>query len=285
MVGGSPSIRAMQTSVDKREPPHPPHGHAHCDDRDKADQTPSETTPLVHSDARHKTRNAPSSYLGGLSTAKFWLVFSQILAVQFLCFFDTNVMVSAHPVITSHLGAAHLASWLSTSFTLTSTVSQPLLGRLSDALGRKPLFLGTLATLAAATLWCALAPSIESLIAARALCGLGAGGAMLMGSIAMGDMIPVEYAKQTLPPNGVVLITGKQVPKLLLVAYKHRGRPRLRLGCDVWRRHCRDDRLAMDVWCTDSAASDMPGGFVHGDPRQAGHAWGEGVASPGYERV
>ncbi|OJI99691.1 hypothetical protein ASPVEDRAFT_39068 [Aspergillus versicolor CBS 583.65] len=139
-----------------------------------------------------QTTRKPSPFLAGLSPARFWTIFSQILATQFICFFDTTIMASSHPAIMSYFGAAHSASWLSTAFMITSTVSQPFLGRLSDALGRKPLFLGTTAILSVATLWCSLATSIGSLIVARAVCGIGAGGTLLMGSIMMSDMIPVE---------------------------------------------------------------------------------------------
>ncbi|PHH71175.1 hypothetical protein CDD83_5248 [Cordyceps sp. RAO-2017] len=101
-------------------------------------------------------------------------------------------MASSHPVITSYFGAANSASWLSTAFLLTSTAFQPLLGRLSDAVGRKPLFLASLAVFALATAWCALAASIQSFIVARALCGLGAGGAVTLGSIITSDLVPIE---------------------------------------------------------------------------------------------
>jgi MFS family permease len=43
-----------------------------------------------------------------------------------------------------------------------------------------------------ATLWCALAGSMTSFIFARAVCGLGAGGMMTLGSIILSDMVPIE---------------------------------------------------------------------------------------------
>lgn len=43
-----------------------------------------------------------------------------------------------------------------------------------------------------ATLWCALAQSMTSFIAARAVCGLGAGGVMSMGAIIVSDLVPIE---------------------------------------------------------------------------------------------
>ncbi|KJK92941.1 hypothetical protein H633G_03317 [Metarhizium anisopliae BRIP 53284] len=161
---------------------------------------PSERSPLLRSRASVSglstssslTDSEPALFLNGTSPSHFWYIFSQILTVHFIGCFDGTIMASSHPVITSYFGAANSASWLSTAFLLTSTAFQPLLGRLSDAVGRKPLFLGSLAVFGLATLWCALADSIESFVAARAFCGLGAGGSMTVGSIITSDLVPIE---------------------------------------------------------------------------------------------
>jgi len=55
------------------------------------------------------------------------------------------------------------------------------MGRLSDTIGRRPLYLGGLALISATTAWCAFAQSIGSFIAARAFCGVGAAGVLAMG--------------------------------------------------------------------------------------------------------
>ncbi|KAK7964160.1 major facilitator superfamily transporter [Apiospora saccharicola] len=44
-------------------------------------------------------------------------------------------------VITSYFRSSNQASWLSTAFLLTSTAIQPVVGRLSDTIGRKPPYL------------------------------------------------------------------------------------------------------------------------------------------------
>ena len=43
-----------------------------------------------------------------------------------------------------------------------------------------------------ATAWCALAGSMTSFILARAVCGLGAGGMMSLGSIIISDLVPID---------------------------------------------------------------------------------------------
>jgi len=121
-----------------------------------------------------------SDFIGDMSKTRFWLIFGGILLQYFVAMFDSTLMASAHPVITSYFNSSNAASWLSTAFMLTSTSFNPLIGRVSDSIGRRPLYLFALTMFAVSTAWCALAQNIGSFIAARAFCGLGAGGVMAM---------------------------------------------------------------------------------------------------------
>lgn len=128
-----------------------------------------------------------------VTPTRFWLIFVGVLIGYLIGFFDSTLMASSHPVITSYFNAANTASWLSTAFLLTSTAFLPLFGRISDAFGRKPVYLFSIAMFFLTTAWCGTAQSIGSFIAARALCGLGAGGVFSMGQIISSDLVRIEY--------------------------------------------------------------------------------------------
>lgn len=126
------------------------------------------------------------------NSAKFWFIFACICWNEFMANFDATLMASSHPVVTSEFHASNSASWLSTSFLITSTAFMPMFAPLSDTIGRRPIVLSTSALLAIATAWCATAPDVGSFIAARALCGLGAGGTAAMGAVMVNDFVPIE---------------------------------------------------------------------------------------------
>jgi len=143
-------------------------------------------------DPKDLVRFKKNGKLEGVSDWQFRCVFGGIVLGYFITMFDSTLMASSHPVITSYFHASNSASWLSTAFLLTSTSLQPLMGRLSDTFGRKPLYVAGLLLLTATTAWCAFAGSIGSFIAARAFCGIGAAGMLSMGNVMTNDLVSIE---------------------------------------------------------------------------------------------
>ncbi|KAI5926663.1 MFS general substrate transporter [Camillea tinctor] len=158
---------------------------------EEEDSDRSSSLSAAASEEEEEDDDGPT-YLIDTDKRRFWIVFLGIMLTYFIACFDSTIMASSHPAITSHFQSSNRASWLSTAFLLTSTAFQPLVGRVSDALGRKRPYLVTMSILALATLWCALAQSMTSFILARAVCGIGAGGSMTLGSITISDLVPIE---------------------------------------------------------------------------------------------
>ncbi|NMP26253.1 multidrug effflux MFS transporter [Rahnella sp. SAP-1] len=111
------------------------------------------------------------------------MVLGSLAALGPLC---TDLYLPALPDLASELATTTATSQLSlTAGLLGLGAGQLIFGPLSDRLGRMRPLLFSLALLLAASIWCAVAPTIDQLIVARLLQGLaGAGGAVLSRAIA-----------------------------------------------------------------------------------------------------
>jgi EmrB/QacA subfamily drug resistance transporter len=86
-----------------------------------------------------------------------------------------TLVIPALPVLQRELGTSPgRATWLVTSFLVSSSVLTPIIGKLGDAHGKKRMLVLTLAVFGLASLGAACAWSLESLVAFRALQGVGA---------------------------------------------------------------------------------------------------------------
>ncbi|KAI8301868.1 hypothetical protein K4K61_008432 [Colletotrichum sp. SAR11_59] len=113
-----------------------------------------------------------------------------IMSNVFLYGFDGTITAATYAVISSEFDAANTASWLTTSYLVTSTAFQPLYGRFSDIFGRRVCFFVSSVTFGLGCLGCGLARDVLLLNCMRALTGFGGGGLMTMATIVNSDMIP-----------------------------------------------------------------------------------------------
>ncbi|KAF4979372.1 hypothetical protein FZEAL_4413 [Fusarium zealandicum] len=113
-----------------------------------------------------------------------------IMSNVFLYGLDSTITAATYAVISSEFGTANTASWLTTSYLITSTAFQPLYGRVSDIFGRRLCFFISTVTFAIGCLGCGVANNVVVLNCMRALSGFGGGGLMTMATIINSDMIP-----------------------------------------------------------------------------------------------
>jgi EmrB/QacA subfamily drug resistance transporter len=113
-----------------------------------------------------------------------WVLAATVLGSS-LAMLDATVVNVALERIGADLGAGFAGlQWTVNAYTLTLASFILLGGSLSDRLGRRRVFVVGVCWFAAASLLCGLAPNIETLIAARALQGVG-GALLTPGSLAI----------------------------------------------------------------------------------------------------
>lgn len=125
-------------------------------------------------------------------------VFSGLMAGMLLAALDQTIVATALPTIVGELGGLDHLSWVVTAYLLTTTVSTPLYGKLSDLYGRKVMFQAAIVVFVAGSMLCGIAQNMGQLIAFRGLQGIGAGGLMAMAFAIIGDIIaPRERGRYT----------------------------------------------------------------------------------------
>ncbi|OJJ97759.1 hypothetical protein ASPACDRAFT_32269 [Aspergillus aculeatus ATCC 16872] len=153
---------------------------AHVSDVEPALPTAQEEQPLLRSDPEASWKPPPGFV---------WIQLA-IMSNVFLSGFDGTITASTYAVISSEFNAANTASWLTTSYLITSTAFQPLYGRFSDIFGRRVSFFTATITFIAGCLGCGIAKNVVFLNLMRALTGIGGGGLMTMATIINSDLIP-----------------------------------------------------------------------------------------------
>jgi EmrB/QacA subfamily drug resistance transporter len=109
---------------------------------------------------------------------------------------DSTIVSTAVPSIVHELGGFSQFPWLFSVYLLAQAATVPVNGKLADMFGRKPLMYYGIAVFLLGSILCGAAWSMPTLIAARALQGLGAGAVQPIGMTIIGDIYSLrERAK------------------------------------------------------------------------------------------
>ncbi|MEU1725263.1 MFS transporter [Nonomuraea sp. NPDC005692] len=159
------------------------------------------TTPLPTSAAQ-----APPRHL----TGRLRLVLAVLLVAQFMLAVDFSILNVALPAIGDDLGFSLSGlQWIATAFALCAAGFTLFFGRIGDLVGRKRIFLGSLALLGVASLAGGLAPTPEILIVARIAQGLATAAATPAGLALLTTSFPEGPLRQkALGLNGALMSAG-----------------------------------------------------------------------------
>jgi EmrB/QacA subfamily drug resistance transporter len=115
-------------------------------------------------------------------------VLGAVMIGVFLAALDQTVVGTALPKIITQLGGNDLYTWAFTAYLLTSTISGPLYGKLSDLFGRRPIFLFGIGVFMVGSLLAGLSQEMWQLVGARGIQGLGAGALFPIALAVIADL-------------------------------------------------------------------------------------------------
>jgi EmrB/QacA subfamily drug resistance transporter len=159
-------------------------------------------------------------------------ILAGLMTAMFLAALDQTVVSTAIRTIADDLQGYDLQAWATTAFLITSTISTPLYGKLSDMYGRRPFYLFAIGIFVVGSALCGIATSMYELAAWRAVQGIGAGGLMSLALAIIGDLVPprqrAKYQGYFMAVWGTSSVLGPVVGGFLA------GQSSL-LGVDGWR--------------------------------------------------
>jgi EmrB/QacA subfamily drug resistance transporter len=113
-----------------------------------------------------------------------------LLLGMFVSMIATTVVSTSMPVIVHDLGGDQAAyTWVITATLLTTAISTPIWGKLADLFNRKLLIQLAIVIFVGATAAAGFAQDTNTLIAFRALQGIGGGGLAALSQVIMADII------------------------------------------------------------------------------------------------
>jgi EmrB/QacA subfamily drug resistance transporter len=115
-----------------------------------------------------------------------------VMTGMFLAALEATIVGTAMPTVVAAVGGLSHFSWVFSAYLLTSTVSVPLWGKLSDLYGRRLFYQLAIGIFLVGSVLSGVSQTMPQLIAARALQGLGAGGLIPLGMTIIGDIYTLE---------------------------------------------------------------------------------------------
>ena len=113
-----------------------------------------------------------------------------LMLAIFLGALDQTIVAVSMPAISAQFKDVSLLAWVISGYMVAMTVAVPIYGKLGDLYGRRRLMLFGMGLFTLASLFCGMAQSMEQLVLARIVQGIGAGGMISVSQAIIGDIVP-----------------------------------------------------------------------------------------------
>src|SRR4051795_1969650 len=127
---------------------------------------------------------------GGFTHRQIVLILVALMSGMFLAALDQTIVATAIRTIADDLNGLSIQAWATTAYLITSTISTPLYGKLSDLYGRRPYFIAAVSIFVLGSALSGFAQTMYQLAAFRAFQGIGAGGLFSLALAIIADIVP-----------------------------------------------------------------------------------------------
>ncbi|HSY01180.1 MAG TPA: DHA2 family efflux MFS transporter permease subunit [Acidobacteriaceae bacterium] len=141
-----------------------------------------------------------------------WLVALTVTLATFMEVLDTSIANVALPHMAGTLGASQEeATWVLTSYLVSSAVILPISGWLMQRMGRKRFYMTCVMLFTACSLLCGFATTLPMLVFFRVLQGIGGGGLAPSEQAILADTFPVSKRGQAFALYGMAVVVAPAV--------------------------------------------------------------------------
>lgn len=144
---------------------------------------------MANTTSAHSTEAKPAFQLDPAGRR----VFIGLMLGMLVASISQTIVGPAMPRIVAELGGMNHYSWIATAAMLVSAITVPIAGKLSDLYGRRPFYIAGLAVFMLGSIISGLAPNFWTLVAGRAVQGLGMGTLMPLSQTIIGDIVPARF--------------------------------------------------------------------------------------------
>ncbi|HSN93085.1 MAG TPA: MFS transporter [Anaeromyxobacteraceae bacterium] len=138
-----------------------------------------------------------------------WVVFSAVAVGNLMATLDGSIVNVALPTLSLELAApVDRVEWIVSAYLVAISATLLAAGRLGDAAGHRPVYVGGLLVFTIGSALCGLSGSLGGLVAARVVQALGATAMMAIGPAIVTAVFPASMRGRALGAIGTVVAVG-----------------------------------------------------------------------------